>query len=51
VLLASVAIGGSVWALVRYYTHPRMPMTVSVTSSTAAAWDAGAGTVEIDLGR
>ena len=41
-LLASVAILGSVWALVRYYTHPHAPMRVTV-SVDASAWDAGAG--------
>jgi hypothetical protein len=47
VLLASVAVVGSVWALVRFYTHPHQPMMVATPQ--AAPWDAGAGLVEIEV--
>jgi hypothetical protein len=39
-LLASVSVIASVWAIVRFYTHPRLPMVVP---ATAVARDAGAG--------
>ncbi len=39
VVLASVAVIGSVWALVRTYTRVRPPMVVPVTTSPAD-WDA-----------
>lgn len=29
-LLASVSVIGCVWALVRYYTHPPVPMTAPI---------------------
>jgi hypothetical protein len=38
-LLASVSVVGSGWALVRYYTHPHLPMVVPVQASGEA--DAG----------
>jgi hypothetical protein len=43
VVLACVAISGAVWALVHYYTHPRVPMTVAVPPPPETAWDAGPG--------
>jgi hypothetical protein len=51
VLLASVAIVGSVWALVRFYTHPKLPMTIPAAAAAAqtAPWDAGAGLVEVEV--
>jgi hypothetical protein len=50
ILLAGVAVVGAAWGLWHYYTHPREPMLVRVPATTAA-WDAGAGTVEIELER
>jgi hypothetical protein len=44
-MLASVAVVGSIWALVRFYTHPHAPMLVPVARD-AATWDAGAGLIE-----
>ena len=38
-LLASVSVIASVWALVRFYTHPRVPMIVPVPAVVAV--DAG----------
>lgn len=38
-LLASVSVIASVWALVRFYTHPHVPMVVPVP--TVVAVDAG----------
>ena len=38
-LLASVSVVASGWALVRYYTHPHLPMVVPLKVSEAA--DAG----------
>ena len=34
-LLAGAAVGASVWALVRYYTHPHRPMVVAVPADDA----------------
>jgi hypothetical protein len=49
-LLASIGIVGSIWALIRHYEHPMLPMTVQVPAQQAkSAWDAGAGFVEVDL--
>ena len=44
-LLACVAVVGSLWALVRFYTHPHAPMRVPVAAD-AGAWDAGPGMIE-----
>ena len=41
-VLACVAVIGSVWALVRFYTHARQAMVVPATS-VETAWDAGPG--------
>ncbi|HEY2509442.1 MAG TPA: hypothetical protein VGI39_01175 [Polyangiaceae bacterium] len=41
-LLAGVAVVGSVWALVRFYTHVHQPMLVPVTLTSA---DAGSGSI------
>jgi hypothetical protein len=49
-ILASFGIVGSIWALIRHYEHPMLPMTVQVPAREAkATWDAGAGFVEVDL--
>jgi hypothetical protein len=46
VLLAFVSIGGALWALVRYYTHPHQPMVVMVPRP-APTFDADAGEIEV----
>jgi hypothetical protein len=46
-LLASLGLVGSVWALIRHYEHPMRSMRVQAPAPQA--WDAGAGFVEIDL--
>ena len=43
-LLATMAIGGSVWALVRFYTHVRPPMRVPVPAATSD-WPEDAGVI------
>ena len=45
-LLASIAVGGSVWALVRFYTRVRPPMVVPVAPS-GGEWglDGGVGII------
>jgi hypothetical protein len=45
VILASVAVFSSIWALHRFYTHPMAPMVVAAAPD-AGAWDAGAGLIE-----
>jgi hypothetical protein len=40
-LLASVAVIGSGWALVRFYTHPHQPMVVPVPADAGAAAEWG----------
>jgi hypothetical protein len=47
VLLASIGVVGSVWALLRHFEHPMLSMRVQ--PPPPPAWDAGAGFVEIDL--
>ena len=46
VALAFFSVGGAVWALVRYYTHPREPMMV-VVAKPAPTFDADAGEMEV----
>ncbi len=48
VALACVAVIGSAWGLIRFYTHVRRPMVVGVTAvgGPRGAWDAGAGLIE-----
>jgi hypothetical protein len=46
VALAFFSIGGALWALVRYYTHPRQPMVV-VVPRPAPTFDADAGEIEV----
>jgi hypothetical protein len=51
VVLAVASVVSAAWALHRYYTHPRVPMTVAVARD-AGAWDlrdlgdAGTGLIE-----
>ncbi len=42
VALATFSIAGAIWALVRYYTHPRAPMLVPVPPP-ALTYDPDAG--------
>lgn len=35
-LLGALAVAASLWAVVRYYTHPRQPMLVPRAESTAS---------------
>jgi hypothetical protein len=44
-LLASVSVIAAVWALVRFYSHPHVPMVVPASPAVAA--DAGASPGEI----
>jgi hypothetical protein len=49
-LLACVAVVGSAWGLVRFYTHARASMVVRVAvGMDGGAWDAGAGMIEIEV--
>jgi hypothetical protein len=48
-ILACVAVIGSVWALVRFYTRERAPMVVPVEPAAAVAEDAGARPQEIEV--
>lgn len=48
VFLAAFSIAGSVWALVRYYTHPRPPMLVAVPPP-ALTYDPDAGETPVDF--
>jgi len=43
-LLASISVVASVWALVRFYTHPHLPMVVPASNevTTGSARDASA---------
>lgn len=43
-LLASISIAACVWALIRFYTHPREPMTIPV-QNTQIHTDAAAGEI------
>jgi len=48
VVLAVASVVSAAWALHRYYTHPRVPMTV-VAAGDAGGWDgvdAGTGLIE-----
>ena len=52
VVLACAAVAGSAWGLVRFYTRARAPMVVTAPGGDrrdAGAWDAGPGTVEIEV--
>ena len=47
VAFSCVAVIGSIWGLVRYYTHARGPMVVQVPlDGGGGGWDAGAGLIE-----
>jgi hypothetical protein len=51
-LLAMVAVGGSAYALIRHYTHPHVPMYVTVRPDAGASFDPEAGELpapEIEL--
>jgi hypothetical protein len=52
IVLASIGLLASIWALVHHYTHPLMPTHVPLVATAATAtpaWDAGTGFVEVDL--
>jgi hypothetical protein len=47
-VLGCVAIVGAAWGLVRFYTRVKEPLTLPAARD-AGGWDAGAGTVEIEV--
>lgn len=46
VALALFSVGGAIWALHRYYTHPHQPVVVMVPAS-APTYDADAGEMPV----
>lgn len=49
-LLASISVVASVWALVRFYTHPRLPMMVPAVAVEREAGALGVETWRADAG-
>ncbi len=48
-LLASVAVIGCIWALVRYYTHPHAPMVAPVHQVAPVPSDEHPGEVPVEV--